>query len=44
MAKAMVVTYECEQCGTEVVVTEDRGNYVKPYLLLRDGGNRDIFC
>ena len=30
MAKAMVVTYECEQCGTEVVVTETGETMLSP--------------
>jgi hypothetical protein len=30
MAKAMVVTYECEQCGTEVVVTEAGETMLSP--------------
>ena len=30
MAKAMIVTYECEQCGTEVVVTETGETMLSP--------------
>lgn len=30
MAKAAVVTYECEQCGTEVVVTETGETMLSP--------------
>ena len=30
MAKAVVVTYECEQCGTEVVVTETGETMLSP--------------
>jgi hypothetical protein len=30
MAEAMVVTYECRQCGTEVVVTETLGTRLSP--------------
>jgi hypothetical protein len=30
MAKAMVVTYECERCGTEVTVSEAFGAQLSP--------------
>lgn len=30
MAKAMVVTYECEQCGTDVVVTTTGETMLSP--------------
>jgi hypothetical protein len=30
MAKAMVVTYECEQCGTDVVVTRTGETMLSP--------------
>lgn len=30
MVEAMVVTYECRQCGTEVVVTETLGTQLSP--------------
>lgn len=30
MAKAMVVTYECEQCGTDVVVTTTEETMLSP--------------
>jgi len=30
MAKAVVVTYECERCGTEVVVSEAFGAQLSP--------------
>ncbi|NWF52576.1 MAG: hypothetical protein HXY47_05775 [Nitrospirae bacterium] len=30
MAEAMVVTYECNQCGTEVVVTETLETKLSP--------------
>jgi hypothetical protein len=30
MAKAMVVTYECERCGTEIVVSETYGAQLSP--------------
>jgi hypothetical protein len=30
MAEAMVVTYECRRCGTEVVVTETLGTQLSP--------------
>ncbi len=30
MAEAMVVTYECRQCGTEVVVTETLETKLSP--------------
>jgi hypothetical protein len=30
MAEAMVVTYECSQCGTEVVVTETLETKLSP--------------
>lgn len=30
MAKAVVVTYECERCGTEVIVSEAFGAQLSP--------------
>jgi hypothetical protein len=30
MAKAMIVTYECKRCGTEIVVSEALGAQVSP--------------
>jgi len=30
MAKAVVVTYECERCGTEIVVSEAFGAQLSP--------------
>jgi len=30
MAKAMIVTYECEQCGTDVVVTTTGETMLSP--------------
>ena len=30
MAEGIVVTYECRQCGTEVVVTETMGTQLSP--------------